>query len=89
MVDPKRYEDMQRVFTAEFKPTTVAHVQSGETTLSSASRQLDIQSTMIHRWIKLSGGGSTAAVGARRTGRMSTTRRHERIGAGVLVQRIP
>ncbi len=64
MGDFERKADGRRVFTAEFKRSAVARVHSGETTVAALSRELDIQSTVIRRWIKLSEGGSTAAVGA-------------------------
>lgn len=64
MGDFARKADGRRVFTAEFKRATVARVQSGETTLAAISRELDIQPTIIRRWIKLTERGSTAAVQA-------------------------
>lgn len=62
MGDFARKADGRRVFTAEFKRSVVARVRTGETTVAAVSRELDIQPTVIRRWIKLDEGGSTAAV---------------------------
>ena len=64
MGDFARKADGRRVFTAEFKRTTVERIRSGETTLATFARELDIQPAIIRRWIKLDEGGSTAAVQA-------------------------
>ncbi len=64
MGDFSRKADGRRMFTAEFKRTTVERIGSGETTVAEVAREMDIQPTVIRRWIKLSEGGSTAAVQA-------------------------
>jgi transposase len=64
MGDFARKTDGRRVFTAEFKRNTVDHIRSGETTLATIARELDIQPTVIRRWMKLADRGSTAAVEA-------------------------
>ena len=64
MGDFSRKADGRRMFTAEFKRSTVERVRSGETTVAEVAREMDIQSTVIRRWIKLSESGSTAAVEA-------------------------
>ena len=64
MGDFARKADGRRVFTAEFKRATVARIESGETTVAALSRELNIQPTVIRRWMKLSERGSTAAVEA-------------------------
>jgi transposase len=62
--DFSRKSDGRRVFTAEFKRSTVERIRSGETTLATIARELDIQPTVIRRWMKLDERGSTAAVQA-------------------------
>ncbi len=64
MGDFSRKADGRRVFTSEFKRTTVERIRSGESTVAEVAREMDIQPTVIRRWIKLSEGGSTAAVEA-------------------------
>lgn len=59
-----RKSDGRRVFTAEFKRSAVERIRSGDTTLATIARELDIQPTVIRRWIKLDERGSTAAVQA-------------------------
>lgn len=64
MGDFSRKADGRRVFTAEFKRTTVERIRGGEMTVAEVSREMDIQPSVIRRWSKLSEGGSTAAVEA-------------------------
>jgi len=64
MGDFARKADGWRVFTAEFKRTTLERIRSGETTLATIARELDIQPAIIRRWMKLDERGSTAAVQA-------------------------
>ncbi len=64
MGDFSRKADGRRVFTSEFKRTTVERIRNGESTVAEVAREMDIQPTVIRRWIKLSEGGSTAAVEA-------------------------
>ena len=64
MGDFSRKADGRRVFTSEFKRTTVERIRGGATTVAEVAREMDIQPTVIRRWIKLSEGGSTAAVQA-------------------------
>ena len=64
MGDFARKADGRRVFTAEFKRTAVERIRSGETTLATIARELDIQPAIIRRWMKLDERGSTAAMQA-------------------------
>ena len=64
MGDFSRKADGRRVFTSEFKRTTVERIRNDESTVAEVAREMDIQPTVIRRWIKLSEGGSTAAVEA-------------------------
>ena len=64
MGDFARKADGRRVFTAEFKRHTVERVRTGETTVATLARGLDIQPSVIRRWMKLDEGGSTTAVQA-------------------------
>src|SRR5882724_5330764 len=64
MGDFARKADGRVVFTAEFKRKTVERIRSGETTLATIARELDIQPAIIRRWVKLDERGSTTAVQA-------------------------
>ena len=64
MGDFARKPDGRRVFTVEFKRGTVERLRTGETTVATLARELDIQPSVIRRWMKLDERGSTTAVQA-------------------------
>ena len=45
-----RKADGRRVFSAEFKRTTVQRILTGEKTLAELSRELDISPSVIRNW---------------------------------------
>ena len=64
MGDFARKADGRRFFTAEFKQQVVVRIRHGESTVAEVARELDIQPTLIRKWIKLTERGSIAAVEA-------------------------
>ena len=56
--------DGRRVFSAEFKRTTVQRIVTGEKTVAELSRELDIAPSVIRNWARRSEAGATAAVAA-------------------------
>jgi len=57
-----RKADGRRIFSAEFKKEQVARVQRGELSPAELSRELGVQRTVVHRWLRLATEGSTTAV---------------------------
>jgi len=57
-----RKADGRRIFSADFKKEQVARVQRGELSPAELSRELGVQRTVVHRWIRLATDGSTTAV---------------------------
>src|SRR5712692_9402615 len=64
MGDHPRKADGRRVFSAEFKRTTVQRILTGEKTVAELSRELDIGPSVIRNWARRSEAGATTAVGA-------------------------
>jgi transposase len=56
--------DGRRVFSTEFKRTTVQRILSGEKTLAELSRELDISPSVIRTWKRFAESGATTAVQA-------------------------
>ena len=56
--------DGRRVFSAEFKRTTVQRIVTGEKTVAELSRELDIAPSVIRNWTRRSEAGATTAVAA-------------------------
>ena len=59
-----RKADGRRVFSAEFKRTTVQRVLTGEKTVAELSRELDIVPSVIRTWARRSEAGAATAVAA-------------------------
>src|SRR6266581_7329224 len=59
-----RKADGRRVFSAEFKRTTVQRIVTGEKTVAELSRELDIAPSVIHNWKRFAEAGATTAVQA-------------------------
>src|SRR5262249_33081740 len=53
-----------RVFSTEFKRTTVQRILTGEKTLAELSRELDISPGVIRNWKRFAEAGATNAVPA-------------------------
>ena len=51
-----RKADGRRVFSAEFKRTTVQRILTGEKTVAELSRELDIAPSVIRNWARRSAG---------------------------------
>ncbi len=64
MGEHRRKADGRRVFSTEFKRTTVQRVLTGEKTVAELSRELDIAPSVIRNWTRHSEAGATAAVAA-------------------------
>src|SRR5215475_10161297 len=64
MGDHPRKADGRRVFSTEFKRTTVQRILSGEKTLAELSRELDISPSVIRTWKRFAESGATTAVQA-------------------------
>ena len=60
-----RKADGRRVFSAEFKRTTVQRIVAGEKTVAELSRELDIAPSVIRNWARRSEAGATTAVTAK------------------------
>ena len=56
--------DGRRVFSTEFKRTTVQRILAGEKTLAELSRELDIAPSVIRNWKRFAEAGATTAVQA-------------------------
>ena len=50
MGEHRRKADGRRVFSTEFKRTTVQRILTGEKTLAELSRELDISPSVIRNW---------------------------------------
>ena len=59
-----RKADGRRVFSAEFKRTTVQRILTGEKTVAELSRELDIVPSVIRTWARRSEAGAATAVAA-------------------------
>src|SRR6266436_8663831 len=59
-----RKADGRRVFSAEFKRTTVQRILAGEKTVAELSRELDIVPSVIRTWARRSEAGAATAVAA-------------------------
>jgi transposase len=59
-----RKADGRRVFSAEFKRTTVQRILTGEKTVAELSRELDIAPSVIRNWARRSEAGAITAVAA-------------------------
>jgi transposase len=57
-------EGGRRVFSAEFKRTTVQRILTGEKTVAELSRELDIVPSVIRTWARRSEAGAATAVAA-------------------------
>lgn len=57
-----RKADGRRIFTADFKQQQVARVQRGEISAAELSRELDVQRTVVGRWLRLAADATTTAV---------------------------
>jgi transposase len=64
MGEHRRKADGRRVFSTEFKRTTVQRILTGEKTLAELSRELDISPGVIRSWKRFAEAGATAAVQA-------------------------
>ena len=64
MGEHRRKADGRRVFTTEFKRTTVQRILTGEKTVAELSRELDIAPSVIRNWARRSEAGATTAVAA-------------------------
>ena len=64
MGEHPRKADGRRVFSTEFKRTTVQRILSGEKTLAELSRELDISPNVIRTWKRFAESGATTAVQA-------------------------
>jgi transposase-like protein len=53
-----RKADGRRVYSAEFKRTTVQRILTGEKTVAELSRELDIVPSVIRRWARRSEAGA-------------------------------
>lgn len=68
MGEHRRKADGRRVFSTEFKRTTVQRILSGEKTLAELSRELDISRSVIRNWKRCAEAGATTTVQARGRG---------------------
>src|ERR1700694_3304506 len=59
-----RKADGRRVFSGEFKRTTVQRIVTGEKTVAELSRELDIVPSVIRTWARRSEAGAATAVAA-------------------------
>ena len=59
-----RKADGRRVFSVEFKRTTVQRILTGEKTVAELSRELDIAPSVIRNWKRFAEAGATTAVQA-------------------------
>src|SRR2546425_13067932 len=64
MGEHRRKADGRRVFSTEFKRTTVQQILTGEKTLAELSRELDISPSVIRNWKRFAEAGATTAVPA-------------------------
>ena len=64
MGEHRRKADGRRVFSTEFKRTTVQRILTGERTLAELSRELDISPSVIRNWKRFAEAGATTAVQA-------------------------
>src|SRR5215813_1590052 len=64
MGEHRRKADGRRVFSTEFKRTTVQRILTGEKTLAELSRELDISPGVIRNWKRFAEAGATTAVQA-------------------------
>src|ERR671937_1879946 len=64
MGEHRRKADGRRVFSTEFKRTTVQRILSGEKTLAELSRELDISPNVIRTSKRFAESGATTAVQA-------------------------
>src|SRR5215813_1818940 len=64
MGEHRRKADGRRVFTTEFKRTTVQRIVTGEKTVAELSRELDIAPSVIRSWKRFAEAGATTAVQA-------------------------
>ena len=64
MGEHPRKADGWRVFSTEFKRTTVQRVVTGEKTIAELSRELDISPSVIRSWKRFAEAGATTAVQA-------------------------
>jgi transposase len=64
MGEHRRKADGRRVFSTEFKRTTVQRILTGEKTLAELSRELDISPSVIRTWKRFAEAGATTAVQA-------------------------
>src|SRR5437588_8001259 len=64
MGEHRRKADGRRVFTTEFKRTTVQRIVAGEKTVAELSRELDIAPSVIRSWKRFAEAGATTAVQA-------------------------
>src|SRR3989442_10856008 len=68
MGEHRRKADGRRVFSTEFKRTTVQRILTGEKTLAELSRELDISPGVIRNWKRFAEAGATTAVQASEDG---------------------
>src|SRR5262249_9373565 len=61
MGEHRRKADGRRVFSTEFKRTTVQQILTGEKTLAELSRELDIAPSVIRNWKRFAEAGATRA----------------------------
>src|SRR5262249_2868827 len=64
MGEHRRKADGRRVFSTEFKRTTVQQILTGEKTLAELRRELDTGPRVMRKWKGFPGGGATTAVQA-------------------------
>src|SRR5215472_12650319 len=64
MGEHRRKADGRRVFSTEFKRTTVQQILTGEKTMAQLSRELDIAPSVIRNWKRFGDAGATTAVQA-------------------------
>jgi transposase len=64
MGNRRRTADGRRVFSAEFKRTTVHRRLAGEKTVAERSREPDIVPSVIRNWARRSEAGAATAVAA-------------------------
>src|SRR5918993_584119 len=64
MGEHRRKADGRRVFSTEFKRTTVQRFVTGEKTIAELSRELDISPSVIRSWKRFAEAGATTAVQA-------------------------
>src|SRR5947199_3014740 len=64
MGEHPRKADGRRVFSTDFKRTTVQRIVAGEKTVAELSRELDIAPSVIRSWKRFAEAGATTAVQA-------------------------